>query len=84
MALAIGQGVASLWWMESERRMIRPLARGIVMLGVVGTLFTFRQIIPPLYDAPAYQRDDYRGLVQTDPRDLTRQSGGDLERARSS
>ncbi len=65
LALAIGQGVASLWWMESERRMIRPLARGIVMLGVVGTLFTFRQIIPPLYNAPAYQRDDYRGLVQT-------------------
>ncbi len=65
LALAIGQGVTSLWWLESERRMIRPLARGIVILGLVGTLFTFRQIIPPLYTAPAYQRDDYRGLVQT-------------------
>ena len=65
LSLAIGQGAVSLWWIHSERRIIRPLARGIVGLCLIGTLFTFRTIIPPLYTASAYQRDDYRGLVET-------------------
>lgn len=64
LALAIGQGVGAVWRMESERRTLRFLIQGIVGLVLIGTLLTFRTIIPPLYTDLAYQRDDYRGLVQ--------------------
>lgn len=66
VALWMGRGIAVLWHIRPREQ--RPPFRYIPRFAGVFTAFailvTMANGLDPLYNDPAYQRDDYRGLVQ--------------------
>ena len=66
VALLLGRGVWVLWHIRPRRP--TPITRYIPRFAAVFTtcalLATMAAGLPPLYEDPAYQRDDYRGLAR--------------------
>ncbi len=73
MALWIGRGVWVLWTLRLNYGRHRDFAvylgkyvpPATAVLSVVWLLLVAWDGVPPLYDDPAYQRPDYRSIVQT-------------------
>lgn len=66
VALWIGRGAWALWQVQTreQRSIVRFLPRVAVVFSMVAFWAVMAQGLHPLYTAPQYQRDDYRGLAQ--------------------
>lgn len=65
-ALLVAQGVGGLWTLAVDRH--RPRLVGLTRVTAAAALlavsWTLIRALPPLYSHPAYQRNDYRAIVQ--------------------
>lgn len=69
LALLLGGGISG-WWAIGQREGLR-LTRLFALLQTLWLLVYLINGLPPLYNDPAYQRPDYRGMVAritSDPR----------------
>lgn len=66
-AVWMGRGVWILWRMKTRERAapMRYLPKFAAVFAALAFAYTLAQGLTPLYHDAAYQRDDYRGLVQT-------------------
>ena len=75
MALWMGRGIAGLWQLRT-RRAVPPLTylpRVAAVFATAALMVNLTNGLDLLYHAPAYQRDDYRGLAQTIAREASAQ-----------
>lgn len=72
VALWMGRGVGVLWHLRprEQRPPLRYVPRFAGVFTAVALMITMARGLDPLYNAPAYQRDDYRGLVAQVEHDL--------------
>ncbi|MCA9912003.1 MAG: hypothetical protein KC496_01585, partial [Anaerolineae bacterium] len=76
-ALWMGRGIWVLWHIVPRSAQYKPdaptryLPKVAAVVALLAFCYTMAGGLNPLYNDPAYQRDDYRGLVQT----ITAESG---------
>lgn len=76
-ALWMGRGIWVLWHIVPRNAQYKPdaptryLPKVAAVVALLAFCYTMAGGLAPLYNDPAYQRDDYRGLVQT----ITAESG---------
>lgn len=74
LALWMGHGAAVLWkldlrgigrgaWRCTPAKLQKHLPRAAALFGVMGLAVNLGRGLEPLYHHPAFQRDDYRGIV---------------------
>lgn len=72
-ALWMARGLWVVWHLpvRETRALVRPLPKIAAVSGAALLTVSLISVLPPLYHAPEYQRDDYRAIVaaiQADPR----------------
>ncbi len=72
-ALWIARGLWVIWHLPvtETRALVRPLPKIAAASGAALLTLNLLSVLPPLYSAPEYQRDDYRAIVaaiRADPR----------------
>jgi hypothetical protein len=77
IALWMGRGVAVLWHLcpREQRPPLRYVPRFAGVFTALALMVTMANGLDPLYNDPAYQRDDYRGLVAQVESDLRPDDG---------